>query len=213
MAFIAVDEGATLLASKGLIHLGPTDLFYLYPLKVLAVALVLFRFRANYSEFNLKDLAGAGTSATICLIGVATCVLWVAMDWTSPLNAAPRGFVPTLLPEGPVRVIMTLLRVGGAVLVVPLMEELFWRSFLLRYLLNAQFETVPIGSFSWGSFIATTVLFGLEHHLIIAGMAAGAIYTLILYRTRSIAQCVLAHAVTNLSLAGYVLWTGKWSFW
>jgi CAAX prenyl protease-like protein len=99
------------------------------------------------------------------------------------------------------------------VLVVPLMEELFWRSFLLRYLIDQNFESVPVGSFTWPSFLVTTVLFGLEHHFLVAGMLAGAIYSLLLYRTRSLAQCVLAHAVTNLALAGYVLYTGNWYFW
>ncbi|MBW2187625.1 MAG: CAAX prenyl protease-related protein, partial [Deltaproteobacteria bacterium] len=57
------------------------------------------------------------------------------------------------------------------------------------------------------------VLFGLEHHLIIAGMMAGALFNLLLYRTRSIAQCILSHAVANLALGLYVLQTGQWQFW
>jgi hypothetical protein len=42
---------------------------------------------------------------------------------------------------------------------------------------------------------------------------AGVLYILILYRSRSLAQCVLAHAITNLALKGYFLLTGKWDFW
>jgi len=57
------------------------------------------------------------------------------------------------------------------------------------------------------------VLFGAEHNFIYAGMMAGAAYNLILYKTRSLAQCVMAHAVTNLALAVYVVATGKWQFW
>ncbi|BCO11434.1 Abortive infection protein [Citrifermentans bremense] len=93
------------------------------------------------------------------------------------------------------------------------MEEIFWRSFLLRYLVDTDFESIPIGSFTWSSFIISTVLFGLEHHFFVAGMIAGVIYSLIVYKTRSIVQCVLAHAITNLALACYVLYTGKWYFW
>ena len=135
------------------------------------------------------------------------------MDWTLGASAIPPGFNPTQLPDGAVRILMTCFRIVGAVLVVPLMEELFWRSFLLRYLIDNNFEKVRIGTFTWASFLFTVVLFGLEHNYIYAGIMAGVVYNLILYKTRSLAQCVLAHAVTNLALAIYVIFTGKWQFW
>jgi CAAX prenyl protease-like protein len=59
----------------------------------------------------------------------------------------------------------------------------------------------------------TVVLFGLEHNFILAGVMAGIAYNLLLYRTKSLAHCILAHAVTNLALAIYVITTGKWQFW
>jgi CAAX prenyl protease-like protein len=213
MMFIGANELAVLLARQGVLDINPLSLNGLYPVKALAVALVLFYFRQEYREISWKDLAQGKQTAAALLVGVATCVLWVVTDWTNPVSGIPQGFNPASFSEGPVRVLMTSTRIAGAVLVVPLMEELFWRSFLLRYLIDQNFESVPVGSFSWPSFLATTVLFGLEHHFIIAGMLAGAIYSLLLYRTRSLAQCVLAHAVTNLALAGYVLYTGKWYFW
>ena len=213
MVFIAIDEGIRLAAGWGMVPLPEVALYYLYPVKTLSVAALLFKYRGEYRELCLRDLLRGKTSVAVCLAGVVTCAIWVATDWTLAVTGAPKGFNPTLLPDGPVRLLMTVVRVAGAVLVVPVMEELFWRSFLLRYLVDQEFESVPIGRFTWTSFIATTILFGLEHHLFLAGMAAGVIYSFILYRTRSLAQCVLAHAVTNLALAGYVLFTGKWYFW
>lgn len=213
MAFIGVEEGARMMAAAGWINLPRTALCYLYPFKALSVALLLYLYRHEYGEFTLKDLTRDKSWAWVIVIGLATCVLWIFMDWTVTVAGGPAGFDPTLLPAGPVRIVMTLFRVAGAVLVVPLMEELFWRSFLLRYLIHADFEGVALGSFTWTSFLVTAVLFGLEHHLFLAGVAAGAIYSLILYKTRSIVHCVLAHAVTNLSLAGYVLVASKWQFW
>jgi CAAX prenyl protease-like protein len=135
------------------------------------------------------------------------------MDWTFSVWGSSRGYNPSLLPGDALQIVMTSFRVFGAVLVVPLMEELFWRSFLIRYIVDSDFEKVPLGRFTWVSFLLTVVLFGLEHHFILAGMMAGIIYNIILYRTRSLAQCVLAHAVTNLAIAVYVLMTGKWYFW
>jgi CAAX prenyl protease-like protein len=111
------------------------------------------------------------------------------------------------------RLVLTASRLFGAALVVPVMEELFWRSFLIRYIVNSDFTKVPVGLFSWGSFAITVVLFGLEHHYLIAGMMAGIAYNLLLYRSRSLAHCILAHGVTNLVLGWYVLQTGAWHFW
>jgi CAAX prenyl protease-like protein len=213
MAFIALDESIRLAARWGWLTLPVAAPYYLYPVKTVAVAALLFKYKGTYRELSIHDLWHSKTSVAVCAAGLLTCVIWVSMDWPLTVAGAPKGFDPMLLPDGPVRVLMTLTRVAGAVLVVPLMEELFWRSFLLRYLIDADFESVPIGRFTWTSFLATTVLFGLEHHLFLAGMAAGAIYSVILYKTRSLAQCVLAHAVTNLTLACYVLFTGKWYFW
>jgi CAAX prenyl protease-like protein len=93
------------------------------------------------------------------------------------------------------------------------MEELFWRSFLLRYIVDDKIDTVPIGTFTWASCIVTVVLFGLEHNFILAGIMAGVFYNLLLYWSRSIVQCVLAHAVTNLALSIYIVYTGRWQFW
>jgi uncharacterized protein len=213
MAFIGVDEGIRFAVQHHWLTVPDSAPYYLYPVKTVSVAALLYLYRGKYQELQLKDLLNGRTSAAVCVIGVLTFVMWISMDWTLPGAGAPKGFNPTLLPEGAVRLLMTATRVAGAVLVVPLMEELFWRSFLLRYLIDPDFESVPVGRFTWGSFLATTVLFGLEHHLFVAGMVAGAIYTIILYKTRSLAQCVLAHAVTNLALAGYVLYTSKWYFW
>jgi CAAX prenyl protease-like protein len=93
------------------------------------------------------------------------------------------------------------------------MEELFWRSFLIRYVISPDFSRVPIGMFTWSSFLITAVLFGLEHNLFVAGILAGIAYNLLLYYTRSLSACILAHAITNFILGVYVLQTGKWHFW
>ena len=213
MVFIGIAECTQLMAQWGKITLPETALYYLYPVKTGMVAALLLICLGKYRELSWRDLKGVRLTVAVGVTGIATCLIWVLLDMTLTVTGAPRGFNPMLLPEGPVRLAMTLCRVAGAVLVVPVMEELFWRSFLIRYLINPDFESVPVGRFTWPSFLITTVLFGLEHHLFFAGMAAGAIYNLVLYKTRSLAQCVLAHAVTNLTLAVYVLHTGKWWFW
>jgi len=213
MAFIGFDEIIRFLAGQGLFRLGATTLYYLYPVKTVAVGYLLYRYRGEYQELRIKDLANFSSTLAACGIGLVVFVLWVNMDWTASVAAAPRGFNPTLLPAGATRIVLTLFRICGAVLVVPLMEELFWRSFLIRFLIDRDFAKIRIGAFTWTSFLITTVLFGLEHTYILAGMMAGAMFNLVLYKTRSLAQCVLAHAITNLALAVYVIATSKWHFW
>jgi len=213
MAFIGVDEIVRFAASKGLLVLTETTLYYLYPAKTLVVAALLFHYRRAYTELSLQDLRRLPVTAAVILLGMLAFFLWINMDWTLPAAGSPQGFNPTLLPGAVTQNVMTAFRIAGAVLVVPLMEELFWRSYLIRYIVDHDFEKVPVGRFTWPSFLITVVLFGLEHHFVMAGIVAGILYSVLLYRTRSLAQCILAHAVTNLALALYVISTGKWYFW
>lgn len=213
MAFIGLDEAIRFLAEHGLFTLETTTLYYLYPVKTLVVAYLLYRFKGEYRELKFKDLTNLPATLTVCVTGLLVFFLWIQMDWTPGVTGSPQGFNPTLLPGREFQIVMTLFRIVGAVLVVPLMEELFWRSFLIRYIIDRDFEKVPLGVFTWASFLLTVVLFGFEHTFMLAGIMAGVIYNLIFYRTRSIAQCILAHAITNLALAVYVIFTGKWHFW
>jgi len=213
MGFIGLDELIRFAAGQGLFTLGTTTLYYLYPLKAVTVGFLLFLNRRKYSELSFSDFANISATMSAVAAGLMVFVLWINMDWTLGAATVPPGFNPELISDANTRIILTLSRIAGAVLVVPLMEELFWRSFLLRYIIDKNFDSVQIGTFTWGSFLISAVLFGLEHNYIFAGIMAGLFYNLLLYRTRSLAQSVLAHAVTNLALAIYVVAAGKWQFW
>jgi CAAX prenyl protease-like protein len=213
MCFIGLDETIRFLSGLGLFQLEATTLYYLYPIKVLSVGCLLYRFREKYHELTFKDLASLPATLASVGIGLLVFALWIKMDWTHGAVGAPQGFDPRQFPERTTQSAMIFFRIAGAVLVVPLMEELFWRSFLIRYIIDKNFDSVPLGTFTWASFLITAVLFGLEHNYILAGIMAGVFYNLLLYKTRSLAQCVLSHAVTNLALAIYVVSTGKWHFW
>ncbi|MBN2566130.1 MAG: CAAX prenyl protease-related protein, partial [Candidatus Eisenbacteria bacterium] len=105
------------------------------------------------------------------------------------------------------------LRLLGASVVVPVMEELFWRSFLMRVLIGADFERVPLGTYRLFSFAVVALAFGCEHDRWLVGIAAGLIYGGLLVWRRDLFTCMIAHAVTNLGLGIYVLKTQMWSFW
>jgi CAAX prenyl protease-like protein len=213
MGFIGLDEFIRFLSGQGFFSLEVTTLNYLYPVKALTVGILLYLFKDHYDELRLKDLTNVPATLLSCGVGLLVFLLWIKMDWTLGAAGVPQGFNPELLPGRNIQISMTLFRIAGAVLVVPLMEELFWRSFLIRYIIDKNFDTVSIGTFTWMSFLLTVLFFGLEHNFIYAGIMAGVFFNLVLYRTRSIAHCVLSHAVTNLALAVYVVATGKWQFW
>jgi CAAX prenyl protease-like protein len=213
MAFIGLEQGLRFCIGKGVISLAPESLYYLYPVKACSVGLLLVLFRNSYPELRLRELRETGKFLVSFAAGVVVFLLWIRMDWSFATQGTTQGFNPSFFENTTVRGLMTITRLVGAVLVVPVMEELFWRSFLVRYIIDQEFAKVPIGRFTWPSFLTTAILFGLEHHLFLAGVMAGIVYNLLLYYTRSIALCIIAHAVTNLALGIYVLATGKWYFW
>lgn len=213
MSFIGIEELLRLLNTKGLIAISEQSIYYLYPIKAWSVAFVLFFLRKHYHEIDFKQLLIRRHLAVSAICGVAVFILWILVDFSfNPLGTS-QGFNPLLFEDQSVIAFMITTRLAGAVLIVPVMEELFWRSFLLRYIINQNFSTVPVGAFTWPSFLITALLFGLEHNLIIAGIIAAISYNLLLYYTRSITHCIFAHALTNLLLGIYVLITRHWSFW
>jgi CAAX prenyl protease-like protein len=213
MLFIGLKEVLDWVVVKGWLELSPEQMLYLYPIKTVLVVGLLIVFWRQYSELDFSDFKNLTHTGASILLGLLVFVLWINMDWGIATFGENKGFDPFLIADTGTRNIMIFSRIFGAALVVPIMEELFWRSFMLRYVITSDFMTVRIGTYTLTSFAICSVLFGLEHNLLLAGIMAGASYSLLLYWTKSIYQCILAHAVTNLVLGLYVLQTGFWQFW
>jgi uncharacterized protein len=156
------------------------------------------------------------------LLGVAVFVLWIAPDQLLP------GYRHFWLFENPVmgrldtslsaaareQTAILWLRTIRAVAIVPIVEELFWRGWLMRWLISERFETVPLGTWSASAFCIVALLFASEHGPYWdVGLMAGVVYNWWMVRTRSLGDLMLAHAITNACLCGYVVWTGKWEYW
>ena len=105
-------------------------------------------------------------------------------------------------------------RAVRAVVLVPVIEELFWRGWLMRWLINTDFKQVPLGTYSALSFWVTALLFASEHGPYWeVGLLAGIAYNWWVMRTRRLSDCILAHAVTNGVLSAFVILTGRWQYW
>ena len=187
-----------------------SSLLWLYPAKIAVVALLLALFWRYYTE--LRPFRLSPTQALIAIAtGVVVLVLWVSLDADWMIIGSPSGFDPR--SEGRIDWLLVAIRIAGAALVVPLMEELFWRSFLMRWIVAPNFDSVDPSQLGLKSFIITVLLFGFEHNLWLAGIVAGAAYSLLYMRHRSLWSPILAHAVTNGLLGLWVVRTGNWSYW
>lgn len=210
----------------GLESLDPRAVYVLYPIKTFVVALVIALLWRRFPSFgpmnrNLFLLSSA--------VGVAGCVLWVGLDpylVDRPAADLDKGFNPMQFANSGWGMAMVWalagFRILGATLVVPIMEEVFWRGFLMRFLVpetvrdvvNDNFEKVPMGTFRFVSFTVTTVAFSLVHGVQWPlGIVVGLLYGVWFVRTKSLGAVMIAHGVTNLFLGAYVLTTQRWYFW
>jgi CAAX prenyl protease-like protein len=205
-----------LLAAIGLLRKGggafwlASPEFWIYPLQTILCGALLLWFWREY------ELRAARRIIFTLVIALVVFALWIAPQ--TLLGFAPRldGFNPQVFADQPAAFWTTIVfRFLRLVVVVPLVEEIFWRGFLLRYFINEEFHAVPIGAFSWLSFGLVTAGFALAHSPAdwIAALITGALYNSVAYRTKSLASCVLAHSVTNLFLGLWIMKTGQWGFW
>ena len=146
-------------------------------------------------------------------LGVGVAIAWIALDfgWTH-MGEAGKGFVP-LKADGSLDPLLVALRLFGFVLVVPVMEELFWRSFLMRRIDRADFLSLDPRAASTLALVATSLVFALEHREWLAGALAGLAYGMLYRRTGNLRACIASHASTNLTIAGWILATGAWTLW
>ncbi|MFH1399782.1 MAG: CAAX prenyl protease-related protein [Candidatus Woesearchaeota archaeon] len=94
--------------------------------------------------------------------------------------------------------------------VVPAIEEIFTRGFLIRYFAAKDWHKVEVGRFTWLSFIVTVLFFGFSHNRWLAGLVVGVILNLLFYRTKRLGNCIVAHSIANLLLGLYVIFTQSW---
>ena len=186
-------------------------------LRIVAVTGVLLLFSRQVIPLTVRH------AVTSIALGVGVFVLWIAPDvlfpdfrsswlFTNGFTGRVEGSVPEAARQD---VLVLMLRFARATLLVPIVEELFWRAWLPRYIDRMDdFRAVPLGQFSRAAFLLTALLFASEHGAMWdVGLAAGLIYNFWMQRTRSLGDLILAHAVTNACLSVYVLTLGRWEYW
>lgn len=179
---------------------------WFYPVRVIIIAILLWSFRERY-KLIFKDI-----TVSSVLIGVGVFMVWLLMVEVSTENN--KVFFTELFDASPVIIASWLsFRFIGAAVTVPIVEELIFRGYLLKKLVQHDFINLKPIHFTWFSFLFSSILFGLLHGEWIAGTIAGMGFAYALYQRGEVSDAIVAHMTTNTLLAIYVLSTGNWSLW
>jgi hypothetical protein len=207
MALLALRAAAPSDGSWGI------DPRWIYGITVLAVGALLAWFWREYGELARQTLPDAREALRAAAVGIAVFGLWIHLDapWMT-LGEPSAGFVP-LAATGTLDWPLIAVRWVGAALLVPVMEELFWRSFLMRWIERPVFEGVDPHRVGVKAIVLSTFVFTLAHTLWLAAVVAGLAYAWLYVRSGKLWLPVIAHAVTNGALGVWVVATGNWQFW
>ena len=186
---------------------------WVYGVAVLLVGGLLLWFGREYGELVAQRRPSASEWLLAVAVGLVVFYLWTQLDapWMR-LGEATAGFRP-VDERGNLMWPLAAVRWVGAALVVPVMEELFWRSFLMRWIERAQFETVDPQRVGLKAVVLSTFVFMLAHTLWLAAIVAGLAYAWLYVRTGKLWVPIVAHAVTNGALGVWVVFSGNWGFW
>ena len=158
------------------------------------------------------------------LAGVAVFVLWIGLPGFLRMLGVASSFAEFKISGGKwnpfnhfgeltVAWFFICIRLAGAAIVVPMLEEVFFRSLLYRYIVSPNFLSVALGQFHWKPFLITSIIFGLEHREWLAGILCGFAYQGLVCWKKRLGDAMTAHAITNLLLGLWVVWKSAWNFW
>lgn len=182
------------------------DTKWLYTLRVVLVLSVLLFFFRSYSE--LKVVPAAKTFLVAILAGLLVFMAWILPypAWAGVNNHAQ------LSSAGQDAVWMAS-RLIGAAIIVPVMEELFWRSLVMRWIDDKNFLNFSPSNVSVLALMISSGVFASAHQLWLAGLFAGIIYGALYIKYKNLWVPIVAHAVTNGVLGVWVMCTGNWQYW
>ena len=208
--------------SPGTVSSGTVTYMVMLVAQILIASVLLFYFHKIYlKDFPLR------VSPWSVVVGVIGIVVWVGLchleieksimsmvGFDSSRVARPAFNPFEHLPTTAWRVSFLVPRFMVLALIVPLVEELFLRGWLVRYVHDADWEPVKLSALSWSALIAPTV-YGVATHPgeAIAAIAWFSLVTLLMVKTKNVWDCVVAHAVTNFLLGVYVIWFAQWQLW
>ncbi len=198
---------------------GAAGRYWLYLAKTLVGAWMIWAVWPVVTEMRWK------LSWQAVAVGIGVFVMWVGLDNLLVKLGLPNSY-PKLKLSGTawnphetfgmgsaLAWFFIVVRIAGSSLVVPMLEEVFFRSFLYRYVTKVDFLSVSLGAFVLRSFLITSLIFGFEHREWLAGLLCGFAYQGLVCRMNRLGDAIAAHAITNFLLGLWVVWRGAWQFW
>ncbi len=203
---------------------GETGRYWWYLVKTLVGAWLVWEFRGVIAEMRWAF------SWEAVGVGVLVFGIWVGLDpfypkqdellfrlglGKDPAEATPVVWNPFVAfgAGSLMGWFFVLVRTVGSTALVPMLEEVFYRSFLYRYLISPEFQRVPMNRLHGVSMALTAGIFAFTHHQWLAGILCGVAYQWLVIRKNRIGDAMTAHAITNLLLAAWVVVRGDWKFW
>jgi CAAX prenyl protease-like protein len=202
---------------------GESSRYWFYLAKTLVGVWLIWGMRPFVSEMRWA------VSWEAVIVGVGVFAIWIGIsgEWTTqnslwtrlglahPPATPPKSWNPQAQfgAGSTLAWMMILTRIIGSTLVVPPLEEVFYRSFLYRYVTRPDFLSVPLNRFGWTPFLATAAVFGFSHNEWLAGILCGAAFQWLVIRKNRLGDAMTAHAITNFLLGVWVVWRGAWQFW
>jgi membrane protease YdiL (CAAX protease family) len=213
-------------------RLGEASRYWIYALKTIVGAGLIWAIWGWIEEMRWR------WSADAVVMGVVVFAMWVGLDgWYPSIDALPKLILrPVAGPLGlshwcatasapaapwnphhqfgpPLAWMFVLIRLVGSTLVVPPLEEVFYRSFLYRYLIRPDFWTEPLNALRWGPLFVAATIFGCSHYEWLAGILCGLLYQGLVFRHNRLGDAMTAHAITNFLLGIWIITRGAWHFW
>jgi uncharacterized protein len=201
---------------------GESGRYWIYLLKTIVGGWLLWIVRRAVTEMRWKpswEAVTAGVAVFGIWVGLSYIVptqqqLWVSLGFSkAPVTPAPQWNPLLHFGNSVAGWFFIAVRLLGSSIVVPPLEEVFYRSFLYRWITRPDFESVPLGHFQWKAFAVTALLFGFAHNEWLAAMLCAAIYQGLVCQKKRLGDAIIAHAITNFFLGGWVVWKGAWHFW
>ena len=196
---------------------------WFYLTKTLVGAWLIFALRPLVAEMRWAfswEAVAVGVAVFAAWVGISSewmtqNSLWVKLGLTHTPKTTPVAWNPNeLFGAGSAMAwLFVSVRILGSTLVVPPLEEVFYRSFLYRYIAQKDFLSVPLNRFLPVPFLVTAAMFGFAHNEWLAGIFCGLAYQWLVLRKNRLGDAMTAHAITNFLLGIWVVWRGAWNFW
>jgi len=210
---------------------GEASRYWFYLIKTFAGAGMVWAIWPRISEMRWR------ASWDAILVGVVVFLIWVGLDGRYPSADSmfktilcpllkPLGFEKwcsvsaKAVPWNPhaqfgfaLAWVFAIVRLLGSVVVVPPLEEVFYRSFLYRFIARQDFQAMPLNQFRLGPFLIAAAIFGFSHYEWLPGILCGMLYHGLVLRHNRLGEAMTAHAVTNFLLGLWVISRSAWHFW